>query len=107
MGAQDIDKIANLVVKALAASPEAGLLGRGSMSSTAAYTAGCTWKSPYKCGAGGYGCGVAALFSCEHFYCGSRWDSAVFMCDDAFTCVDMFHCFGTPGGSHAFTPPMY
>ena len=103
MRPQDIDKIANLVVKALAASPETGLLGCGSMSSTAEYAPDCTWNNPYECGAGGYECGVAALFSCDIFYCGEG--SYVFMCGGPFTCEAEFHCWGGPG-YHLFAPPL-
>ena len=100
MRPQEIDKIANLVVKALATSPEAGLLGCGSLSSTTEYATDCT---PFTCGAGGYECGVAALFSCDFFFCGA--EGGVFVCDDAFACDGECYCYGVPGGSHAFAPP--
>jgi len=94
MKPQDIEKIANVVVGAMAGARDAGLLGCGSLSSTQSYSAApdeiCT--PLYYCGGrGAFSC--SSGFTCEGFSCPPP---EPFTCGGTFTCEPLLQFFALP-----------
>ena len=107
MKAQDIDKIANLVVGSLSGAPGAGLLGCGAVSSGQTYDPLCNDPAIFVCTPQeAYACGGQARFSCcAGFECPTVFDCpgpALFAClnQEQFICPRTFDC----GAQDTFEP---